>query len=150
MSYIDAIHSKNEDRIYVVERDKNGKRHFNEYPSNYIFYYSDPKGKHRSLYGDPVSRFSTRNRTEFEKERRIHSKKKLFESDVNVVARCLSENYRGQDAPNLHTCFLDIETAFDQERGFAPPEDPFNEVTAITVYLDWLEKLITMVYIIVL
>ena len=145
MSYIDAIHSKNEDRIYVVERDKNGKRHFNEYPSNYIFYYSDPKGKHRSLYGDPVSRFSTRNRTEFEKERRIHSKKKLFESDVNVVARCLSENYRGQDAPNLHTCFLDIETAFDQERGFAPPEDPFNEVTAITVYPDWLEKLITMV-----
>ena len=79
MSYVDAIHSRDEDRIYVVERDKNGKRQYKEYPTNYVMYYPDPKGKHRSIYGDPVSRFSTRKRQEFEKEKRIHSNKKLFE-----------------------------------------------------------------------
>ena len=88
MSYVDAIHSRDEDRIYVVERDQNGKRQYKEYPTNYVLYYPDHTGKYRSIYGDPVNRFSTRKRQEFEKERRIHSGKSLFESDVPVVFRC--------------------------------------------------------------
>lgn len=145
MSYVDAIHSRDEDRIYVVERDANGKRQYKEYPTNYVLYYPDPKGKQRSIYGDPVSRFSTRKRTEFEKEKRIHSGKKLFESDVPVVFRCLSENYLGVDAPKLHTCFFDIEVDFDPVKGFSPTSDPFNPVTAISCYLDWLDQCITLV-----
>ena len=101
MSYIDAIHSRDEDKIYVVERDPQGVRRYNEFPANYVFYYSDPKGKFRSIYGDSVSRFSTRKRSEFEKERRVHSNKKLFESDINVIFRCLSENYLGAEPPKL-------------------------------------------------
>ena len=145
MSYVDAIHSRDEDRIYVVERDKDGKRQYKEYPTNYVLYYPDPKGKQRSIYGDPVSRFSTRKRQEFEKEKRIHSNKKLFESDINVVFRCLSENYLGVDAPKLHTCFFDIEVDFDPDKGFSPTSDPFNPVTAISCYLDWLDQCITLV-----
>ena len=145
MSYVDAIHSRDEDRIYVVERNKAGKREYKEYPTNYVMYYPDPKGKQRSIYGDPVSRFSTRKRTEFEKEKRIHSGKKLFESDVPVVFRCLSENYLGVDAPKLHTCFFDIEVDFDPVKGFSPTSDPFNPVTAISCYLDWLDQCITLV-----
>ena len=145
MSYVDAIHSRDEDRIYVVERNKDGKREYKEYPTNYVLYYPDTKGKHRSIYGDPVSRFSTRKRQEFEKEKRIHSNKKLFESDVPVVFRCLSENYLGVDAPKLHTCFFDIEVDFDPDKGFSPTGDPFNPVTAISCYLDWLDQCITLV-----
>jgi DNA polymerase elongation subunit (family B) len=145
LSYVDAIHSRDEDRIYVVERDNNGKRQYKEYPTNYVLYYPDIKGKHRSIYGDPVSRFSTRKRQEFEKERRIHSNKKLFESDVPVIFRCLSENYLKVDAPKLHTCFFDIEVDFDPDKGFSPTSDPFNPVTAISCYLDWLDQCITLV-----
>ena len=145
MSYVDAIHSRDEDRIYVVERSPEGKRTYNEFPANYVLYYEDPKGKQRSIYGNPVSRFSTRKRTEFEKERRIHSGKKLFESDVNVVFRCLSENYLGVEPPKLQTCFFDIEVDFDPVKGFSPTSDPFNPVTAISCYLDWLDQCITMV-----
>jgi DNA polymerase elongation subunit (family B) len=129
----------------VVERSPEGKRLYKEYPTNYVLYYPDPKGKHRSIYGDPVSRFSTRKRQEFEKERRIHSNKKLFESDVPVIFRCLSENYLGIDAPKLHTCFFDIEVDFDPVKGFSPTSDPFNPVTAISCYLDWLDQCITLV-----
>ena len=142
---MDAVHSRDEDRIYIVERGIDGKRHYNEYPANYVLYYSDPKGKHRSIYGTPVTRFSTRKRTEFEKERRIHGGKEIFESDVNVIFRCLSENYLGVDAPKLHTCFFDIEVDFDPQKGFSPTSDPFNPVTAISCYLDWLDQLITLV-----
>jgi DNA polymerase elongation subunit (family B) len=145
MSYIDAIHDRDGDRIYVVERTKEGKRTYKEYPCNYTFYYSDPKGKQRSLFGDPVSKFSTRKRAEFEKERRIHGNKKLFESDINVVFRCLSENYLGIDPPKLHTCFFDIEVDFDPVKGFSPTSDPFNPVTAISCYLDWMNTCFTLV-----
>ena len=144
MAYVDAILEQSADKVYVVERTPEGKRAYKEYSTNYVFYYSDPKGKQRSIYGDPVSRFSTRKRAEFEKERRIHSNKKLFESDVNVVFRCLSENYLNIEPPKLHTCFFDIEVDFDPERGFSPTDDPFNAVTAITLYLDWLDQLITL------
>ncbi len=143
MSYIDALFDREHDRIHVVERIK-GQRQYQEYPANYIFYYDDPRGKFRSIYGTPVSRFSTRNNKEFRKEVRIHSSKTLYESDFNPIFRCLEDNYKDRDAPELQTAFFDIETAFDQERGFSPVDDPFNAITAISVYLDWLDQLVTL------
>ena len=143
MSYIDALFDRKSDRIHVVERVK-GERVYTEYPANYVFYYDDPKGKFRTVYGSSVSRFSTRNGKEFQKEMRINSGRRLWESDINPVFRCLEENYLGADSPKLQTCFFDIEVDFDPVRGFSPPEDPFNKITAITLYLDWMDKLITL------
>ncbi len=143
MSYIDALFDREHDRIHVVER-RGGVRKYQEYPANYIFYYDDPRGKFRSIYGTPVSRFSTRNNKEFRKEVRIQSGKQLYESDINPIFRCLEENYKDVDAPELHTAFFDIEVDFDKERGFSPVEDPFNPITAISVYLDWLDQLVTL------
>jgi DNA polymerase elongation subunit (family B) len=143
MSYIDALFDREHDRIHVVER-RNGVRQYQEYPASYIFYYDDPRGKFKSIYGTPVSRFSTRNNKEFRKEIRMQSGKQLYESDINPIFRCLEENYKDQDAPELHTAFFDIEVAFDKERGFSPVDDPFNPITAISVYLDWLDQLVTL------
>jgi DNA polymerase elongation subunit (family B) len=144
MSYIDALFDREHDRIHVVER-KDGRREYREYPANYIFYYDDPRGKFQSIYGNAVSRFSTRNNKEFRKEMRIQSGKQLYESDINPIFRCLEENYKGQDGPKLHTAFFDIEVDFDPERGFSRPDDPFNPITAISVYLGWLKQMVTLV-----
>jgi DNA polymerase elongation subunit (family B) len=144
MSYIDAIHDKTSERIHVVERNPEGERVFKEYPTNYVLYYEDNKGKYRSLYGTPVKKFSSRKQAEWEKEKRIHGKKRLFESDIPIVFRCLSENYLKVDAPKLHTCFFDIEVDFDPAKGFSPPSDPFNPVTAVSLYLDWLDQLVCL------
>ncbi len=144
MSYIDALFDREHDRIHVVER-RDGERRYQEYPANYVFYYDDPRGKFTSIYGTPVSRFSTRNNKEFRKEIRIQSGKQLYESDINPIFRCLEENYKGQDAPRLNVAFFDIEVDFDSDRGFSPPEDPFNPITAISVYLGWVGRLITLV-----
>ena len=127
----------------MVER-RNGERVYREYPAQYVFYYDDARGKFQSIYGTPVSRFSSRNNKEFRKELRMHSGKKLYESDINPVFRCFEDNYKGQDAPRLQTAFFDIEVAFDAERGFSPTDDPFNPITAISVYLDWLGQLVTL------
>lgn len=143
MSYVDALYDREHDRIHVVER-RDGERLYQEYPANFVFYYDDPRGKFRSIYGNPVSRFSTRNNKEFRKEIRAQSHKQLYESDINPVFRCFEEHYKGQDAPKLHTAFFDIEVAFDTERGFSPVHDPFNPITAISVYLDWLDQMVTL------
>jgi len=143
LSYVDALFDRDKDRIHIVERI-NGVRKYQEYPANYIFYYEDPRGKFRSIFDTPVSRFSSRNNKEFRKEMRMHAGKNLFESDINPVFRCLAENFLGADAPKLHTAFFDIETDFDPVRGFSSTEEAFNKITAITVYLDWLDQLVTM------
>ena len=142
--YIDALFDREHDRIHVVER-RNGERCYQEYAPNYTFYYDDPRGKFVSIYGTPVSRFSTRNNKEFRKEIRMQSGRQLYESDINPIFRCLEENYKGQDGPGLNVAFFDIEVDFDKDRGFSRPEDPFNPITAISVYLGWLDRLITLV-----
>jgi len=144
LSYIDALFDREHDRIHIVER-RDGERRYQEYPANYVFYYDDARGKFQSIYGTPVSRFSTRNNKEFRKEIRIQSGKPLYESDINPIFRCLEENYKGQDGPKLNVAFFDIEVDFDPERGFSPTTDPFNAITAISVYLQWLDQMVTLV-----
>jgi DNA polymerase elongation subunit (family B) len=40
--------------------------------------------------------------------------------------------------------FFDIEVDFDPERGYASPEDAFMPITAISVYLQWMETMVTL------
>jgi len=143
LSYVDAIFDRDSDIIRVVER-RDGKRQFHEYPVKYTFYYEDPKGKYKSVYGTPLSRIVSKNTKDFRKELAINANKNLYESDINPIFQCLSENYLNQDAPKLNIAFWDIETDFDPERGFADPSDPFMPITAITVCLQWLGALITL------
>jgi DNA polymerase elongation subunit (family B) len=143
LSYIDALFDRDHDMIKVVER-KDGIRTFREYPVKYTFYYKDQKGKYKSVYGDPLSRIVCKNTKDFRKEVAINRDKTLFESDINPIFQCLSENYLNQDAPKLNIAFFDIETDFDPERGFADPSDPFMGITSVSVYLQWLETMICL------
>jgi DNA polymerase elongation subunit (family B) len=143
MSYVDALFSREEDQVKVVER-VNGKRQYREYPAKYVIYYPDPRGKYDSVYGEKLIRIIARNQKDFHKELKIHSGKRLYETDINPAFRCLEENYLNLDAPKLNIAFFDIETDFDPERGFADPSDPFMGITAITVHLKWLNRLVTL------
>ena len=143
MPYVDAMFDRDQDIIRVVER-KDGKRTFREYQAKYTFYYEDQRGKYKSMYGDPLSRIVCKNTKDFRKEVAINKGKNLFESDINPIFQCLSENYLNQDAPKLNIAFFDIETDFDPEKGFADPADPFMPITSIPVYLQWLETMVCL------
>ena len=144
MSYVDAFYNREQDIINVVERNDKGERHYKEYPARHIFYYPDAKGKFTNIFGQPLSRVSSKNVKEHRKELAIHSSKKLFESDINPIYRCLEDNYLNQDAPKLNVAFFDIEVDFDPERGYASPEDAFMPITAIAVYLQWMQTMICL------
>ena len=144
MSFVDAYYDRDDDKILVVERDDKGQRHFKDYPARHIFYYNDPKGKFQSIKGEPLSRVSSKNVKEHRKELAIHSNKRLYESDINPVYRCLEDHYLNQDAPKLNVAFFDIEVDFDPERGYASPDDPFMPITAIAVYLQWMQTMVCL------
>ena len=144
MSYVDAFYDREQDVINVVERDDKGQRHFKEYPARHIFYYQDPKGKFQSLKSEPLSRVTCKNIKELRKEVSIHSNKKLYESDINPIYRCLEDNYLNQDAPKLNVAWFDIEVDFDPERGYASPDDAFMPITAIAIHLQWLNTLVCL------
>ena len=109
MSYVDAIWNKETDIVSVVERDPKKGRIFQEFPAKYMFYYPDQKGKYRSIYGDSLSKVTSNCWKDHVKEQKIHNTRKLFESDINPIFRCLEENYLNNEAPKLNVAFWDIE-----------------------------------------
>ncbi|MDC1446564.1 hypothetical protein N8344_01170 [bacterium] len=144
MSYVDAYYNKDKDIVQVVER-VNGKRIYQDYPAWRTFYVRDDSGSHRSIHGEKVRQVKVKRKKDLHKELRMHSDRKIYESDIKPEIRCLAENYLGKDSPKLNVAFFDIEVDFDAARGFAPPEDPFMPITAITVALQWTGQLVTFV-----
>jgi len=144
LTYVDAWYQKEKDLVRVVER-RDGRRVYRDYPAKYVFYYPEKGGAFTSMYGEQLSKVQVTGHKSFDKERRIHGHKRLHESDYRPLNRCLEDNYLNSDDPKLQVAFFDIEVAFNKERGFADPSDPFNPVTSITVYLDWSDRLVTLV-----
>lgn len=142
MSYVDAIWDRDKDIIKVVERDPKKGRIYQEYPARYVFYHPDQKGKYKSIYGESLSKVTCKTNKEFQKELRIHSDRRLFESDIKPVFRNLEDNYLGKDAPKLNVAFFDIEVDFDPERGYSTPENAFMPITSISIHLQWLNTLV--------
>lgn len=143
MSYVDAFFDKDKDKILIVERN-NGKRDYKEQQAKYTFYYKDPRGKYKSIYGEPLTKVVCKNTKEFNHEKKLHSRKGLYESDLNPVFSFLSDTYLDKPAPKLNVAFFDIEVAFDQDKGYAPTDDPFNPITAISVHLQWLDSTVCL------
>ena len=144
MSYVDAWFDRENDIVKVVERNKKGDREFRDIPVRHTFYVKDPRGKFQSIYGDALTRIVCKNTKELRKEQAINSGKEMFESDINPIFTTLSEHYLNQDAPKLNVAFFDIEVDFDPERGYASPDDAFMPITAIAVYLQWLETMVCL------
>ncbi len=106
--YVDAIFDKTADNIRVVER-VNDSRVYKDYPIKYTFFYPDPKGKYLSIYREPLSKIVCKSTKDFRHDKAVHSNKRLYESDLNPIFSCLSENYLNANAPDLHVAFFDIE-----------------------------------------
>lgn len=143
MSYVNARQNRKTEKIDVVERI-NGKRVYAAYPIDYSFYVSSDNGSFQSIYHTPLEKITPTNSGEFHKELNILKGKRLWESDVNYIYRCLADNYRHKPVPDLHIAFFDIEVAFDKDKGYSPAEDPFNPITSITILLHWTKQLITL------
>ena len=146
MSYVDAYHDRAKDVIYVSER-VNGKRHIVTHKPEYNFYYADPRGKKKSIFGDPVTEVVCKNFKDFKKNVAINrASGQLYETDIKPLNKTLEKHYHPNDTevPKLHSAFFDIEVDFDPVKGFASPEEAFMPITAIGVYLDWMDAMVCL------
>lgn len=144
--YVDALFKRggNEEVIKVVER-VNGERIYKEYPPDYHFYINDPRGTHKTIYGNFVKRITPKTFAEKQKLIKTMSGNVVkWESDVDPVFRCLEQNYKGADSPKLHIAFFDIETSYDRETGWSEPSVAANYITSISVYLQWLNEMVCL------
>jgi len=143
--YVDAFYERDKNQILVVERNRAGKRIYNQFPTKYCVYWPSARGKFKNIYGTACEKYQTTKLKEFTREINIIPKLTQHESDINPVFRCFYDNYKGVPGPDLHVAFFDIETDFDPLRGFSSTDDAFSPITAISIYLKWLERNFTMV-----
>jgi len=143
MSYVDAYYEQGKDIVTVIER-VDGKRIIKEVKPEHNFYYGDPNGDHRSIFGEPVTEVKCNSLKDFKKNLGICKHNGLYESDIRPVQKVLERDYLNVEPPKLQTAFFDIEVDFDPQRGYSTPEDAFSPITSIGVYLQWMDAMICL------
>lgn len=145
MSYVDAFYDRNKNEVNIVER-VNGERIIKKEKYEHVLYYEHPAGSYKSIFEDACRKFSTTDTKRYRRKLSELREKgtKIFESDIRETFRHLATHYMGAEPPVLNVGFFDIEADFDPERGWAPADDPFCAVTAITIHLSQNDKLVTL------
>lgn len=132
--YVDAFIRK--DKMYAAERI-NGRRVLTEFDPVYEYFVEDKYGTVDTIRGTKAVKKTFNSSTEMRNSIKRDQGLKLYESDRNVIFKTLSKNYKNAGSPDLHVAFFDIEVDFHKKYGYAPPNDPFNRVTAISLYQSW-------------
>lgn len=135
MSYVDAYHDRKTDRIRVSERI-NGRRILRELKPVYEVYTLDPKGSTLSITGENCTRHTFLTNKEFRTfiQECKKNNTRMFESDVSPLFKTMQRTYKNEKSPDLNVVFFDIEVDFNQEKGYAPVHDPFNKITAFSLF----------------
>jgi DNA polymerase elongation subunit (family B) len=143
MSYIDAVRIK--DDVLVWERTEKG-RELKRYRAPYYFYTRDPAGKYTSMYGDKLSRLDFKNAREFQQAReQLESNGiELFESDIPMELKILSELYYNVPAPALNVSFLDIEVDYSKDIGFASVSNPYAPINSVAIVHMWKREYVVL------
>lgn len=136
--YVDAYiqRQRNSEKLVIAER-RDGKRVLTHCEPVYEYYVEDPKGEYNTIRGTKAIKKEFTSSFKMREEKKRDEGRKLYESDRNVTFKTLRKYYKGKGSPDLHVAFFDIEVDFHKKYGYAPPSDPFNRVTAISLYQTW-------------
>lgn len=143
--YVDAFFDRDKNTVLVSEVH-NGRTILQEFKPELFFYLEDPKGRYESVFGDKLSRIDHRKYTSFMADLKKYRSqgKHTYEGSVRPLFKTLEKHFKTQKKEKLNKTFFDIEVQWDKEKGFAPPDDPFNKVTAISLYNSWEDTLYSL------
>lgn len=131
--FIDAVEKKGS--IYCWYRDEDNKLMLIEEPAEYSCYRRNEKhGDEKSLFGDKISKQEFNTRRELEEYQLKYPN--LFESDIQPIYKFLSQTFYKNPDSYLNVGFFDIEVDYDLKvgQGYPTPENPFGEITAVSLY----------------
>ena len=143
MSYINAIKRNND---VLVWKRENGKRVLAMHDAPYYFYTKDPAGEYTSMFGDKLTRHDFNTGKEFNDGRSRMSAfgSELFESDIPIELKVLSEKYYQAELPQLHVTLFDIEVDYNPLRGYSSLEDPYAPINSIALYHNWTNEMVVL------
>jgi DNA polymerase elongation subunit (family B) len=142
--YIDCFFDKNKNKVFVSEI-KDGRTILQEYEPELFFYIEDDKGKYVSTFGDRLAKIQHRDYKKFTSDlRRYRGSRNTYEGDIKPLFKTLERHYQKQRTEFIKKSYYDIETEMCKERGYAPTDDPFNRITAFSVYNNWEETLYSL------
>jgi len=133
--------------LHVVIADGD-ERSVKLYEPEYVMYFQDDCGKYKSIFGDKLAKFTTGSYFELRDAIEVVTEAglQIFESDVDPLFRLLQEKFPSDDGPDLNVTIFDIEVDKDKDKTFATIENPYAEITAISMHNKWCdEKLALMV-----
>ena len=138
--YVDIFFNQSKNEFNVSERT-NGKRILRTIPGEYWFYEKAPNGEYTSIFDDKCSKREFNEYNAFKDAKTTG----LFESDVKPIFKILEKYYKDEPVEQLNISLIDIEADYDLEKGYAPADNPFNAITAISVKNLWENILYTVV-----
>lgn len=140
--YISAQVTPNMKEVLVWERTKAG-RVTKRYPAPYYFYVQDEDGEYSDIHDNKLRRldFADYNSFKEKRDRYLNFGEKVYESDIAVDQKVLSEHYYGKEnTVDSHISFFDIEVDYDKEQGFSSPQNPYAPINAISLFHFWSQK----------
>jgi len=146
MAYISSMLSVNQKKVYVWERDGNGRRVKKDYDAPYYFFVPDETGEHKDIDGNGLTKLEFTDPKEFRAVRNGFKRKSIptFESDIRPESKILSEHYSNKKINPLNITFYDIEVDYDRTIGFSSPNNPYAPISSIALYHYWSKKAIIL------
>ena len=146
MSYVSAILSEDRKKVKVWVRNDEGHRVVQEFDAPYYFYVPSPDGEERDIIGNPITRLDFDKPYDFFEARKLYEKREipLYESDIPVQYKVLSENFYGKPINQLHITFFDIEVDYDKDIGFSNTENPYAPISSVAIYNQWSDETIIL------
>lgn len=134
--------------ITLFTWDEAGNRVHVDVPHNSTIYYEDTRGKHKSLFGDPLAMKTFRNNGDRRRWQESHSEFRAFGSFSPVREFLLTHFNDKFEDPTfaqypLRVCFLDIEIEVGDT--FPKPDTADYPINCITVYDSLTEEYHTFV-----
>lgn len=136
--YVDIMYDSKKNIVKVSEIH-NGKTILQDYQPVMFFYIEDDRGSYVGINDKRLSKITCKTSKQYRNE--IYKYRNMgiptYEASVKVIFKTLEQYYSNQKTEKLNKTYFDIETDFDRTLGFASPADPFNRITAISLYNSW-------------
>lgn len=145
MSYISATRIGDIVRVWECN---NHTIEYRDYPAIYEFYYRHKNGQFISIYNEPLKQFTADTWEEFKEAKKTMQQANipLYESDIRVENKILSEHYYNVAPAKQNITFLDIELDIskDPTAEFKGALDPRWPINAVSMHHYWTNKSIVL------
>jgi DNA polymerase elongation subunit (family B) len=133
--YISAALSKDYKKVVVWERIGKSRRR-KEYDADFSFFVQHPEGEYLDIFDNKLKRMQFDTFRDFIEAKKLNKSRgiKMYESDISLEQKILSEHYHGKLVGDINVTFFDIEVDYDKFVGYSKVKSPYAPINSISLY----------------